>query len=161
MIRLVPDRAFHLGGAGAMAVPLQRRLDVEEIGDFTIATFTDDKIIDDQTVRAVGDELFHLAKGRKKILLNFSAAKSLSSAAVELLATLKNKVKTAGGHMLLAGVGPQLYDVLGIANQPSDEDDPDAGFGGVLSRLKPLKPSGGQSAALRPPDPFLSLNRPV
>jgi hypothetical protein len=97
--------------------------------------------------------LHFVERGRKKIVLNFAAVKSLSSAAVELLTTFNNTLKAAGGKLVLVNVGPQLHQTLGIANPPADEDDPEAGFGGVLSRLKPRTPSGGQSGALRPPPP--------
>src|SRR5262245_59778499 len=70
-----------------MPIPLQPRLDVENIGDVPVAAFRDAKITDDQTTQAVREELFDLVqRGRKKIVLYFAAVQSLSSAARELLA---------------------------------------------------------------------------
>ncbi|NOX52833.1 MAG: anti-sigma factor antagonist, partial [Planctomycetes bacterium] len=51
-----------------------RRLEIEEVGDVTIATFVDKKILDESNIQVIGNQLFILVEedGRKKIILDFS-----------------------------------------------------------------------------------------
>ena len=80
-----------------------RRLDIEEIGDITVASFVDKKILDESNIQIIGDQLFALLDEdhRKKIVLDFSAVEYLSSAAMGKLITLDKKVKAASGKLRL------------------------------------------------------------
>ena len=128
-----------------MSVPSRRSLDVDEVGEATVVTFTGDRILDERNTRAIGEQLFNLVDelGPKQILLNFANVASLSSAALGLIVTLNKKVKASGGHLALCNLAPQIAELLAIAKLVRSEDDPDAGLAGVASRLKPPKPSGG------------------
>jgi anti-sigma B factor antagonist len=145
-----------------MATVRRRRLEVEDIGDVTVVNFTDRKLLDEQDIQIIGEQLFSLVDdvGRKKIVLNFSNVDCLSSAAVGKVGTLKSKLNAVGGRLILCNVGPTISEALEtdpnklfMVDPDSDEDDPDANLGGAQSRLRPCKPSGGGSAALRPPPP--------
>ena len=56
------------------AQPRRRRLEVEDIGDVTVVNFVDRKILDEQNIQVIGEQLFSLVddSGRRKVLLNFS-----------------------------------------------------------------------------------------
>ena len=77
--------------------PRRRRLEVEDIGDVTVVNFTDRKILDEQNIQVIGEQLFSLVDeaGRRKILLNFGNVEYLSSAALGKLITLNKKLQTA------------------------------------------------------------------
>ena len=62
----------------------QRRIDIEEVGDVTVAKFVDKKILDEANIQAIGNHLFALIDedGRRKIVLDFSLVEYLSSAAL-------------------------------------------------------------------------------
>ena len=64
--------------------PRRRRLEVEDIGDITVVNFVDKKILDEQNIQVIGEQLFSLVDelGRRKILLNFKNVEFLSSAAL-------------------------------------------------------------------------------
>ena len=49
------------------AQPRRRRLEVEDIGDVTVVNFTDKKILDEQNIQVIGEQLFSLIDelGRK------------------------------------------------------------------------------------------------
>jgi len=98
------------------AQPRRRRLEVEEIGDVTVVNFVDRKILDEQNIQIIGEQLFSLveADGRRKLLLNFSNVEYLSSAALGKLITLNKKVQAAGGKLLLCSIDPQIYEVFEI-----------------------------------------------
>jgi len=96
--------------------PRRRRLEVEDIGDVTVVNFTDRKILDEQNIQMIGEQLFSLVDeaGCKKILLNFGNVEYLSSAALGKLITLNKKLQTAGGKLILCNIDPQIYEVFEI-----------------------------------------------
>ena len=99
-----------------MAQPRRRRLEVEDIGDITVVNFVDKKILDEQNIQVIGEQLFSLIDelGRNKILLNFKNVEFLSSAALGKLITLNRKVQAAGGKLVLCGIDAQIYEVFEI-----------------------------------------------
>jgi len=78
----------------------RRRLEVEHIGDVTVVNFVDRKILDEQNIQIIGEQLFSLvdAEGWRKILLNFSNVEYLSSAALGKLITLNKKTAASAGQ---------------------------------------------------------------
>lgn len=96
--------------------PRRRRLEVEDIGDVTVVNFTDRKILDEQNIQVIGEQLFSLVDeaGRKKVLLNFGNVEYLSSAALGKLITLNKKLQAAGGKLILCNIDPQIYEVFEI-----------------------------------------------
>jgi anti-sigma B factor antagonist len=96
--------------------PRRRRLEIEDIGDVTVVSFTDRKILDEQNIQIIGEQLFGLVdeQGRKKILLNFSNVEYMSSAALGKLITLNKKVQSAGGKLVLCSIDPQIREVFEI-----------------------------------------------
>lgn len=93
-----------------------RRIDIEEIGDVTIARFVDKKILDETNIQIIGNQLFGLVDedGRKKIILDFSDVEYLSSAALGKLITMDKKVKGAKGKLRLCNIRPEIYEVFAI-----------------------------------------------
>src|SRR4030081_3372632 len=96
--------------------PKRRRLEVEDIGDVTVVNFTDKKILDEQNIQIIGEQLFSLIDelGRKKILLNFGNVEYLSSAALGKFITLNKKVNQASGKLILCNIAPEIYEVFEI-----------------------------------------------
>jgi anti-sigma B factor antagonist len=93
-----------------------RRLDIEEVGDVTVAKFVDKKILDEGNIQIIGNQLFSLVEeeGRQKIVLDFSNVEYLSSAALGKLITMDKKVKAAKGKLRLCSVRPDIYEVFAI-----------------------------------------------
>ena len=96
--------------------PRRRRLEVEDSGDIAIVNFIDKKILDEQNIQMIGDDLFRLVDelGRRKILLNFGNVEFLSSAALGKLITLNKKLQTANGRLILCNIDPQIHEVFEI-----------------------------------------------
>ena len=96
--------------------PRRRRLEAEEIGDVTVVSFMDRKILDEQNIQVIGEQLFSLVddSGRKKLLLNFGNVEYMSSAALGKLITLNKKVQAAGGKLVLCNIDPQIREVFEI-----------------------------------------------
>ena len=99
-----------------MATGGQRRIDIDEVGDVTIAKFIDKKILDETNIQIIGNQLFGLVDedGRKKIILDFSNVEYLSSAALGKLITMDKKVKGSKGKLRLCSIRPDIYEVFAI-----------------------------------------------
>ena len=94
----------------------RRRLELEPIGDVTVVNFVDRKILDDQNIQVIGEQLFSLVdeQGLRKILLNFSNVEFLSSAALGKLITLNKKLQQVGGKLILCNIDAQIFEVFEI-----------------------------------------------
>src|SRR5438067_38643 len=105
-----------MGGSMTPSHPRRRRLEVEESGDVTIVNFIDKKILDEQNIQKIGEDLFSLVDelGRKKILLNFSNVEYLSSAALGKFITLNKKVQTAAGKLVMCNINDDIFEVFEI-----------------------------------------------
>ena len=96
--------------------PRRSRLEVEHIGDVAVVNFKDKKILDEQAIQTIGEQLFNLVDtdGCKKLLLNFQNVEYLSSAALGKLITLNKKIQAVGGRLVLCEISPQIYEVFEI-----------------------------------------------
>jgi anti-sigma B factor antagonist len=96
--------------------PRRSRLEVEDAGDVAVVNFKDKKILDEQNIQAIGDDLFRLVdeQQRRKILLNFGNVEFLSSAALGKLITLNRKVQAVKGKLVLCGISKEIREVFEI-----------------------------------------------
>ena len=92
--------------------PRRSRLQTETIGDVLVVNFIDRKILDEQNIQIIGEQLFGLVDQNQKILLNFSNVEYLSSAALGKLIALNKKVKAADGRLILCSIDPNIYEVF-------------------------------------------------
>ena len=93
-----------------------RRLAIAESGNVSVVTFTDSKIIDEQEIQELGQELFALVEqdGRKKMVLNFADVEFLSSAALGKLISFEKKARGAKAELILTNIRPEIYEVFAI-----------------------------------------------
>jgi anti-sigma B factor antagonist len=93
-----------------------RRLDLEDVNDVTIARFTDKKILDESNIQIIGNQLFSLVDEdhRQKIVLDFTNVEYLSSAALGKLITMDKKVKAASGKLRLCSIRSDILEVFKI-----------------------------------------------
>lgn len=97
-----------------MATGKKKRVQTEQIGDVTVAHFTDKKILDEANIQEIGEELFELVDSnpQRKLVLNFSNVEYLSSAALGKLITLNKKVRQSKGQLKLCAIRPQIFEVF-------------------------------------------------
>ena len=93
-----------------------RRLKVEVIGDVSVVDFFDKKIIDEQNITHIGEDLFKLVEQdeHRKVLLNFRNVEFMSSAMLGKLITLFKKLQARSGRLILCNIDPQIYEVFEI-----------------------------------------------
>jgi len=108
-----------------------RRIKINESGQVTVVTFVDSKIIDEQEILELGQELYDLVEqeGRKRIVLNFSDVEFLSSAALGKLIGFEKRAKQNSAELILTNIRPEIYEVFAITkltklfNIKDDETD--------------------------------------
>jgi anti-sigma B factor antagonist len=94
--------------------PRRRRLEVEDIGDVTVVNFVDRRILDEQNIQIIGEQLFSLVDevGRRKLLLNFGNVEFLSSAALGKLIALHKKLQAVNGRLILCNIRAEIFEVF-------------------------------------------------
>ncbi len=99
-----------------MSQASRRHLSTETIDGVTVVSFIDTKIVTEENIQEVGDQLYQLVdvEGKKKLLLNFGNVQYLSSAALGKLINLKKKVGAVKGDLKLCCIHPDLLEVFRI-----------------------------------------------
>ena len=99
-----------------MSQASRRHLRLENIDGVAVVSFVDTKIVTEENIQEVGDQLYSLVEdeGHKKILLNFGNVQYLSSAALGKLINLKKKVGAVKGKLKLCCIHPDLLEVFRI-----------------------------------------------
>ena len=101
-----------------MSTASRRHLSTETIDGVTVVSFVDTKIVTEESIQEVGDQLYQLVdvEGKDKLLLNFGNVQYLSSAALGKLINLKKKVggKKPPGKLKLCCIHPDLLEVFRI-----------------------------------------------
>lgn len=101
-----------------MSQARRRRIEVEDVGDVTVVRFADKKILDEQNIQTIGEQLFELVddEGKRKILLDFLNVEYLSSAALGKLISLNKKVRGVSGQLRLCNIRPEIFVVFEITS---------------------------------------------
>ncbi len=99
-----------------MSQPSRRHLRLESVDGVTVVSFVDTKIVTEENIQEVGDQLYSLVEqeGHKQLLLNFGNVQYLSSAALGKLINLKKKVGAVKGKLKLCCIHPDLKEVFKI-----------------------------------------------
>jgi anti-anti-sigma factor len=100
--------------------PQQHWLEVETVGDVTVARFTRPRLLEEEAVEAVGQQLLRLAEdtGCCKFVLNFGKVESLTTAFFGKLVALHKQVDRSGGRLVLCQVGPFVREIFKILELP-------------------------------------------
>ena len=84
---------------------------------YSVVEFQTESLMNPLDLERIGQSLYQLvdAAGVRRMLLDFTRVKYLSSQAIGIILTLSKKLSQAnGGEMVLCGVGPQLLQLLKI-----------------------------------------------
>jgi anti-sigma B factor antagonist len=106
----------HRQESAPMSQAPRRHLRLETIDGVTVVSYVDTKIVTEENIHDVGDQLYSLVEdeGHKQILLNFGNVQYLSSAALGKLINLKKKVSAVKGKLKLCCIHPDLLEVFRI-----------------------------------------------
>jgi anti-anti-sigma factor len=95
-------------------------LEVEQIGEVTVAKFTSRHLLDEEKVQTIGRELRSLGEevGHRPLVLSFSGVERLSTELLGRLVALHKTVHEKGGRLALCKINPQVYQVFKILKLP-------------------------------------------
>lgn len=96
----------------------QTCLRLEVADGVTVVSFKDASILDAMVIQRIGRELYKLVEDdqRRKIVLDFSEVRFLSSQALGVLLTLRRKADRSGAKIALAAIRPELAKVFKLTN---------------------------------------------
>lgn len=92
-------------------------LSVSELpGGVTRVGFQSRNILDETMIHQIGEEVVGLiaVSSNPKLLVSFKGVEHLSSTALGMLITVKNKVAAKGGQLRLADIDPKIHEVFRI-----------------------------------------------
>ena len=89
---------------------------IHSIRDVTVVNFSDTTILDTLQVEEIGEQLYALVdqKACKRLVLDFSNVKLLSSSAIGVLITLRKKLDQIKGQVVLCSLKKDLSKVFKI-----------------------------------------------
>ncbi|MBN1795350.1 MAG: STAS domain-containing protein [Sedimentisphaerales bacterium] len=92
------------------------RLEVEYGPQADIVTLTDEKILEDKDIRELEQQMQSVIEQSsiKKIVLDFSRVKFMSSAVLGLLIKISRRVYEQDGNLALCGISPKIYEIFKI-----------------------------------------------
>lgn len=92
------------------------RLNIREQGDITILMSPDRKILDNQQIQDMAQEIFDLIEkeNRKRILFNFRGVDFMSSLFLQKLIVIDKKLKRSNGRIVFCEMKPEIYEVFVI-----------------------------------------------
>lgn len=93
-------------------------LTVTEESGVSVILFDSPTLLDTHSISLVAKQLYDLVEknGLKKLALDLSSTKMISSRALGILLNLRQKLDEANGKMVICGVDPKLYRVFKITN---------------------------------------------
>lgn len=97
-------------------MPQKVRIVIQTIQDVTVATIEDSSVIDPQHIEEVRVALFDLIEkqNRRKLVLDITKVRHLSSAALGVLIPLQETYRKAKGQMFLVGVSDGIMKLFKI-----------------------------------------------
>lgn len=95
-------------------------LELEQIGEVTIARFTARHLLDEEKMQTLGGQLRSLGEeaGHRPLVLNFGQVERLSTELMGKLVALQRRVQEKGGRLALCQIHPQVYEVFKILKLP-------------------------------------------
>jgi anti-anti-sigma factor len=91
---------------------------IQPYRDVIVVNFQNISVVDSDNIEIMGRGLMDLVEKQdhRKIILDFSAVRFLSSQALGVLIQMKKSLDTVRGQMLLVGLKPDLAKVFKITN---------------------------------------------
>jgi|SRR5579864_1769496 len=114
---ITPDPTEPQVEGAVSAHGVSQRLRVEMIDGVTVVSFIDTKIVTEENVQEVGDQLYCLVdnEGHRQLLLNFGNVQYLSPSALSKLVNLKRKVAAVKGRLKICCIYPDLLEVFRVS----------------------------------------------
>src|SRR5262245_53384174 len=101
-------------GAGPMSTSSQPHVHFEVIEDIAVVGFDDERIVSQEAVQVIGDQLYGLVEdqGFRKVVVNFRGVRIMTSALLGKLMGLRKRLVSANGRLRLCGLEPTIREVF-------------------------------------------------
>ena len=95
---------------------IKPKINVEYVDKATIISFTDEKILEEQDIKALRESIMSLVgqAERIKLILDFGNVRFLSSAVLGLLIQLSKRIYEQSGQLKLCNINPKIFEVFKI-----------------------------------------------
>ena len=96
--------------------PIKPRISVRYAEDATIITLTDEKILEENDVRALRESIMPVIEQAERInlILDFQNVRFLSSAVLGLLLRISKKIYEHDGQLRLCNINPKIHEIFKI-----------------------------------------------
>ncbi len=97
---------------------MENELVIQTYKDVTVVSFQNVSVLDSANIEALGRSLLELVEKQdlRKIILEFTAVKFMSSQALGVLLQLKKAMDPVHGKIVIVGIRPELHKVFKITN---------------------------------------------
>jgi len=97
-------------------MPIKPRISVSYAENVTILTLTDEKILEENDIRALQESIMSVIEQAEQInlVLDFQNVRFLSSAVLGLLIRISKKVYEHDGQLRLCNINPKIYEIFKI-----------------------------------------------
>ena len=91
-------------------------ISVEYAGNATIMRFTDEKILEEQDIKALTESIMSVIEQAERInlILDFGNVRFLSSAVLGLLIRISKRIYEGDGQLGLCNINPKIYEIFKI-----------------------------------------------
>ena len=95
-----------------------QRLDIEEIGDVTVARLRDPRVCNPLEIEELGRQLYEVLefKNCSKLVLDFSPVEFISSATIGKLISLNRKAKVCNSALRICNLRREIRDIFHFCN---------------------------------------------
>ena len=96
--------------------PVDERIFVQHGVDVTFVTLNDAKILEEQYVKELEEEIMSLVEAAKRenVMLDFCNVEFMTSAFLGLLVKVHKRIRERGGNLKLRHIDPSIYKVFEI-----------------------------------------------
>ena len=91
---------------------------IQRLGDVTIVTPQETRLLESRQLEALGNELYRLVDqmDRKKLVVDCSKVQFMASAAIGVFVNLQKKSRAIKGTLVICGLRKELMQVFEITN---------------------------------------------
>ena len=90
------------------------RISIYYAQNATVVTLADEKILEDEDIKAIESSIMPVIDGPINLVIDFSEVVFLSSAVLGLLIRISKKVNEQNGKLRLCSIGSKIYDIFKI-----------------------------------------------
>jgi anti-sigma B factor antagonist len=95
---------------------IKPRIGVEYIGDATVVSFTDEKILEEKDIKALQESIMSIVEQAERInlILDFGNVRFFSSAVLGLLIRISKRIYERDGQLKLCNINQKIFEIFKI-----------------------------------------------